>query len=112
MSTTEERAAEPAEQQESRMCKNTRTTAKATARKGSVKAAAKTSATKEARPGSKLESIGKMLSKKEGCTTADVLAATDWPSVSMPQQAKALGITLHKKKVDGVTRYADHAFAA
>lgn len=57
------------------------------------------------RPGSKLEIIVGLLRRPEGCTTADVLAATEWPSVSMPQQAKAAGITLKKEKVDGRTVY-------
>lgn len=57
------------------------------------------------RPGSKLETIVKLLTREEGCTTADVLKATGWPSVSMPQQAKAAGLTLHKEKAGGVTRY-------
>lgn len=57
------------------------------------------------RPGSKLEIIARLLRRPEGCTTADVLKATEWPSVSMPQQAKAAGITLVKEKKDGVTVY-------
>lgn len=72
-----------------------------------------TSAEKKPRPGSHLEKIGEMLARKNGCTAKDVLEATRWPSVSMPQQAKALGITLHKHKgEDGITRYADHALSA
>lgn len=58
------------------------------------------------RPGSKLEAIVGLLTRPEGCTTKDVLAATGWPSVSMPQQAKAAGLTLRKEKVGGVTRYS------
>lgn len=61
------------------------------------------------RPGSKLEAIVGLLRRPEGCTTAQVLKATEWPSVSMPQQAKAAGITLHKEKVEGVTVYRDAA---
>lgn len=61
------------------------------------------------RPGSKMETIKKMLARKKGCTSAEIKEACEWPSVSMPQQAKALGVTLHKHKgEDGVTRYADH----
>lgn len=55
--------------------------------------------------GSKKQIIAEMLKRPEGCTTADVLKATGWPAVSMPQQAKAAGIKLVKEKVDGVTRY-------
>lgn len=57
------------------------------------------------RPGSKLEIIVGLLTRKEGCTAADVMSATDWPSVSMPQQAKAAGLKLKKVKDGRVTRY-------
>jgi hypothetical protein len=57
------------------------------------------------RPGSKLELIVGLLTRKEGCTTADVLSVTDWPAVSMPQQAKAAGLKLKKVKEGKVTRY-------
>lgn len=57
------------------------------------------------RPGSKLAKIATMLKRPSGCTAAEVMKACDWPSVSMPQQAKAAGIRLKKEKVDGVTRY-------
>lgn len=60
---------------------------------------------KEARKGSKLEIVANLLKRPNGCTTADVLKATGWPAVSMPQQAKSAGLTLKKDKVDGVTRY-------
>lgn len=61
------------------------------------------------RPGSKLAIIVKLLAKKNGCTAKEVMAACNWPSISMPQQAKACGVDLHKHKgADGVTRYADH----
>ena len=58
------------------------------------------------RPGSKLETIVKMLKQPNGCSAKEVLAATGWPAVSMPQQARAAGLTLSKQKVDGVTRYS------
>jgi hypothetical protein len=60
---------------------------------------------KKVRPGSKLEIVVKLLTRKEGCTAADVLAATGWPAVSMPQQARAAGITLRQEKDGKVTRY-------
>lgn len=55
--------------------------------------------------GSKVAAIGKLLLRPGGCTTADVLAATGWPSVSMPQQAKAAGLRLRKEKDGKVSRY-------
>jgi len=57
------------------------------------------------RAGSKLEAISVLLRRPEGCTTADVLKATGWPSVSMPAQAKALGVGLRKEKEGGAFRY-------
>ncbi len=57
------------------------------------------------RVGSKLETIVSLLKRAEGCTTADILAATSWPAVSVPQQAKAAGFTLRKEKEGKVTRY-------
>ncbi len=53
------------------------------------------------RPGSKLELILGLLCRKSGCTSAEVLNATGWPSVSMPQTAKALGVKLVKEKEKG-----------
>lgn len=58
-----------------------------------------------ARAGSKVEIIAGLLKRPEGCTTADVLKITGWPSVSMPAQAKAAGLTLQKEKDGSVTRY-------
>lgn len=61
------------------------------------------------RPGSKTEMIAGMLTRPEGCTTAEVLEATGWPTVSMPQQAKAAGLKLAKEKDGKVTRYRSAA---
>lgn len=68
--------------------------------------AKKAAAGKGVRAGSKLEIVVRLLQRAGGCTTKDVLKATGWPAVSMPQQAKAAGLTLKKEKVDGVTRYS------
>lgn len=55
---------------------------------------------------SKMSIISKLLNRANGCTTADVLEATGWPSVSMPAMAKALKVRLHKDKEKGkATRY-------
>jgi len=54
---------------------------------------------------SKVHVISALLQRPEGCTTKEVLAATGWPSVSMPAQAKAAGLILTKEKRDGATRY-------
>lgn len=70
---------------------------------------AKTKPVKAAKDGngqSKKELIATMLKRSGGCTTAEVLAATGWPAVSMPGVAKAAGITLKKEKEKGQpTRY-------
>lgn len=55
--------------------------------------------------GSKTSLIGSMLLDPKGCTTAEVLKATGWPAVGMPQQAKACGLKLRKVKDGKVTRY-------
>lgn len=58
------------------------------------------------RPGSKTEIVAGLLKRPEGCTTADILAATKWPAVSVPAMAKAAGLTLAKEKNKGEpTRY-------
>ena len=83
------------------------------AKKAATKAPTKTAAKPKAaaarqdgvRPGSKLETIVKMLQSKNGCTSAEILAACSWPSVSVPQQARAAGLKLKKVKDGKVTRY-------
>jgi Protein of unknown function (DUF3489) len=58
------------------------------------------------RAGSKTELVAGMLKRKDGCTGAEVLKATGWPTVSMPAQAKAAGLKLRKEKAKGEpTRY-------
>lgn len=58
------------------------------------------------RPGSKLALISDLLARPGGCTRADVMKACKWPSVSMPQQASALGRELVTDKKPGEpTRY-------
>jgi hypothetical protein len=70
-----------------------------------AKPKAATRAPKGVREGSKLALVVGLLKRKEGCTAADVLTATDWPAVSMPQQARAAGLTLRQEKDGKVTRY-------
>lgn len=55
---------------------------------------------------SKVAVIAALLKHPEGTTTKEILAATGWPAVSVPQQAKSAGLTLRKEKVKGEpTRY-------
>lgn len=42
---------------------------------------------------------------KQGTTTKQMLAALGWPSISMPQMAKTLGMKLEKFKEGGETKY-------
>lgn len=80
-----------------------KTAAKPKTAKGGRQPAA--TAPSKAKTGSKLEMIGNLLKRKSGCTAKDVLAATGWPAVSMPQQARALKIRLRTEKEGRTTRY-------
>lgn len=111
-------ASAAAEQQETAMTKTP--TKKTTKRKSPAtkkpraKKAPKTAAAKAdggVRAGSKLAMIAGLLTRPEGCITKDVLEATGWPAVSMPQQAKAAGLTLRTEKEGRVTRYFGAAAA-
>lgn len=55
--------------------------------------------------GSKTALIAEMMLRPDGCTTAEVLAATGWPAVSMPAQARSAGLALCRDRVGGVLRY-------
>jgi uncharacterized protein len=54
---------------------------------------------------SKKEHAAHLLSTEGGITTKEMLAALGWPSISMPQTAKTLGMKLEKFKDGGVTKY-------
>ena len=54
----------------------------------------------------KTEIVANLLTRESGCTTAEVLDATGWPSVSMPAMAKACRLELRKVKEAGLpTQY-------
>ena len=55
------------------------------------------------KPKSKTDVVGNLLLK--GTTTAEVLKATGWPSVSMPAMARASGLELTKSEENGVLKY-------
>lgn len=105
--TTRKAAAKPEADNREESAMRTKTKKKAAKQKARTAVKAKTvkAKTTGARPGSKVELVAKLLQRPQGCTTADVLKATGWPSVSMPQQAKAAGLTLKKEKDGKVTRY-------
>jgi hypothetical protein len=60
---------------------------------------------RQPKEGSKLAIIAGLLSRPNGCTAKEVMEACEWPAVSMPQQARALGIKLKVKKEGRVARY-------
>lgn len=93
--------------EETKLAKKSNTKkAKAAKAKARTKVSGKTSGVK---PGTKLAKVAEMLTRPGGCTAEQVKKACEWPSVSMPQQAKAAGLKLKKEKVDGVTRYTAEA---
>jgi hypothetical protein len=57
--------------------------------------------------GNKVEQIASLLRRPNGCTRADVLAATGWGAVSMQAQAKAAGIKLKIDKTERPFRYRE-----
>lgn len=60
---------------------------------------------KRTRTGNKTALIAPLLLREGGCTAAEVLAATGWTAVSMPQQAKAAGLALRIDKGRKPFRY-------
>jgi hypothetical protein len=60
---------------------------------------------KGVRPGSKAEIIAGLLTRKQGCTAADIREACEWTAVNVPRQAAQAGLTLRQEKIDGVTNY-------
>jgi hypothetical protein len=50
-----------------------------------------------AKRGKKMQIIERLLRRKRGCTAAEVRAALGWPTVSIPQRAKQLGIKTRKE---------------
>jgi hypothetical protein len=59
----------------------------------------------QARPGSKAHQIGQMLLRPEGVTGREITAALNWPSVSIPQQAKMCGIEFTTQREGRNVRY-------
>jgi hypothetical protein len=50
--------------------------------------------------GKKMRKIERLLRRKRGCTSREVREAVGWPSVSIPQRARQLGIKTRRE-----TRY-------
>lgn len=98
--------AKPKDANQRRKPMTTKTKKTKSAKKTSkAKTAPASKSTEGVRPGTKLALVVEMLKRTEGCTTAEVLTATGWPAVSMPQQAKAAGLMLRKEKDGKVSRY-------
>lgn len=58
------------------------------------------------REGNKRDLVAALLLRPEGTTSREILDATGWPAVSVPQQAKASRLELRKVKAPGEpTRY-------
>lgn len=54
----------------------------------------------------KIQIVADLLKRDGGCTAAEALAATGWPTISMPATAKAAGLSLTKLKEKGkATQY-------
>lgn len=54
----------------------------------------------------KIKTVAYLLTRKEGCTMAEILATLGWKVVGVAQQAREAGIKkLKKTKMDGITRY-------
>lgn len=65
-----------------------------------------TAAPKAVRAGSKTEVVRALLLQSGGTTTAQILTATGWPTVSVPALAASCGLDLRKEKVKGApTKY-------
>ena len=75
------------------------------AREPSLGLATSEVAINQARPGSKAHKIGEMLLRPEGVTGREIMTAMNWPSVSIPQQAKICGIEYTTQRTGREVRY-------
>jgi len=55
--------------------------------------------------GTKTEKIYKLLTRKSGCTRAEVLEATQWPAISIQKISETLGLKLRKDDANRPYRY-------
>lgn len=81
------------------------TARKANLQIGSVAAAAAPSGRNQARLGSKAWQVGQMLLRPEGVTGQEICAALNWPSVSIPAQARACGLSFTTRREGRSVRY-------
>jgi hypothetical protein len=66
----------------------------------------------QARIGSKAWRVGQMLLRAEGVTGPEIMAALSWPSVSIPAQARACGLSFTTQRMGRVVRYFARASVA
>jgi Putative amidoligase enzyme len=59
----------------------------------------------QARPGSKAHRIGEMLLRPEGVSGREICREMNWPSVSIPAQARAAGLTVTSQRTGREVRY-------
>lgn len=64
-----------------------------------------------ARPGSKAHVVGELMLRPEGVTGREALAATGWPSISLPQQAQICGLAFTTQRMGREVRYFAQAAA-
>jgi hypothetical protein len=62
-------------------------------------------ATNQARPGSKAHRIGEMLLRSTGATRSEICREMNWPSCSVPAQARAAGLTVTSQRTGREVRY-------
>jgi hypothetical protein len=75
------------------------------AAQGDINFGNSTPTTNRARPGSKTHAIGEMLLREEGTTGPEICAIMNWPSVSVPAQARACGLEVYTQRTGRVVRY-------
>jgi hypothetical protein len=59
----------------------------------------------QAKPGSKSHLIGQMMRRADGVSGREAMAAAGWPSVSLPQQARACGMAFTTRRFGREVRY-------
>lgn len=64
-----------------------------------------TTSVNHARPGSKSHLVGQMMMRPEGVTGPEACAATGWPAISLPQQARTCGINFTTRRMGRMVRY-------
>lgn len=72
---------------------------------GRAKRSSRPSGESRAPASDRYEALRTLMTRPQGCTTAEALQVLGWPAVSMPAMARRLGLELKKEKIEGVTRY-------